>query len=42
LRYRGTGIVLLHNPDWTEDEIEPLLRHGFLSERSVSPLVGDG
>jgi hypothetical protein len=42
LRYRGAGIVLLHNPDWTEAEIEPLLRHGLLSERSVSPLAGEG
>lgn len=39
LRYRGSGIVLLHNPDWTEVEIEPLLRHGLVDERSVNPLV---
>jgi hypothetical protein len=39
LRYRARGIVLLHNPEWTEDEIEPLLRHDLLSELSVSPLA---
>jgi hypothetical protein len=39
LRYRGSGIVLLHKPDWTEVEIEPLLRHGLVDERSVYPLM---
>jgi hypothetical protein len=30
---------LLHKPDWTEVEIEPLLRHGLVDERSVYPLM---
>jgi hypothetical protein len=39
LRYRHTDIVLLHNPAWTEAEIEPLLRHGLVDKQSVNPLV---
>ena len=37
LRYRGKGITVLHNPEWEDLEIEALLRHGLLSERSVAP-----
>ncbi|MCI0432013.1 MAG: hypothetical protein L0210_15905 [Rhodospirillales bacterium] len=37
-RYHGKGIVLLHNPAWSDDEIQPLLRHGLLNERSIWPL----
>lgn len=36
-RYIGTGIVFLHNPDWTDGEIEPLLRCGLLGAESVRP-----
>lgn len=36
-RYRGKGIILLHNPTWTDAEIEPLLRNGLLSPRSIDP-----
>src|SRR5262245_36445623 len=36
-RYRGKGIILLHNPDWSDTEIEALLRHGLLSLRSFQP-----
>jgi hypothetical protein len=36
-RYRGKGIALLHNPAWSEPEIESLLQNGLLSERSIGP-----
>jgi hypothetical protein len=36
-RYRGTGIVMLHNPAWSDSEIAALLQNGLLSERSVRP-----
>jgi hypothetical protein len=38
-RYIGTGIVLLHNPAWTDTEIEPLLKYGLLNEFSMNPLA---
>ena len=34
VRYKGSGIVLLHNSRWTEKEIEPLLRHGLVNRSS--------
>jgi hypothetical protein len=37
-RYQGKGIVLLHNPAWTDDEIGRLLQQGLLRERSIWPL----
>lgn len=37
-RYRGTGIVLLHNARWTHGETEAMWGHGLLSNRSVRPL----
>ena len=37
LRYRGNNITLLHNPGWTDMEIQALLRNGLLSFRSIAP-----
>lgn len=37
-RYCGKGIITLHNPAWTDKQIEALLRNGLLSARSISPL----
>ena len=39
-RYAGTGIILLHNPSWTDAEIEPLLKHGLLNDLSINPIPG--
>ncbi len=36
-RYAGTGIVLLHNPAWSDLEIEALLQHGLLDHTSGAP-----
>jgi hypothetical protein len=36
-RYSGWEIMLLNNPDWGEEEIVPLLRHGLLDRSSVAP-----
>jgi hypothetical protein len=36
-RYRGKGIILLHNPAWTDNETASLLRNDLLSVRSVNP-----
>ena len=40
LRYREKGIILLHNPAWTDVEIEALLQNGLLSMRSFAPFNG--
>lgn len=35
-RYRGKGIIMIHNPTWTDNEIDALLRNGLLSTRSIA------
>ena len=34
LRYEGSEIVLLYNSRWTDEETEPLLRHGLVNRSS--------
>ncbi len=36
-RYEGTGIVLLHNQSWTQEQIETLHGHGLLDSSSLAP-----
>jgi hypothetical protein len=37
LRHKGSGIVLLNNPDWSDEEIDLLFRHGLLDRSSAIP-----
>ncbi len=37
LRYEGTGIEILFNPDWPDDVLQELKHHGLMTKASFEP-----